>query len=362
MIYLDNASAAIPDKETAVFFAEALQKYGVNQESAHKEGYLLRREISRAGETLSEAVTGSSDWQVIWCSSATEAFHVFSHCIGKGEKKILSSKLEHPALSAALKRISKNVQLLVPDSRNGQFKLQATLHCCDIAACHLVQSETGIIQDSEKLFSATPEALHLLDAVQAAGKISIPCKNADIITISGNKFGAPGSAALLLSPCFKGAEKFLSAAEKMRHQEYLSGRVLPAAILTCAFAAKKAVQQMAVNHNRTVQLNRLLRDGAQQLKLSATIPEEHASPYILHLTARGYQGGVLVRLLSEEGILISSGSACASETRDPSPALTALGYKRDDAYAGLRISFGFQSTENDVKILLSSLEKVLKKY
>ena len=148
----------------------------------------------------------------------------------------------------------------------------------------------------------------------------------------------------------------------MRHQEYLSGRVLPAAILTCAFAAKKAVMQMKANYNRMIQLNRLLREGAQQLKLSATIPEEYATPYIFHLTARGYQGGVLVRLLSEEGVLVSSGSACASETREPSPALTALGYKRDDAYAGLRISLGFQSTENDVKILLSSLETVLKKY
>ena len=361
MIYLDNASAALPDKETAAFFADALQKYGANQESAHKEGYLLRKEISDAGRTLSEVLTGSPDRRVIWCSSATEAFFIFSHCIEKGEKKILSSKLEHPALSAALKRISKNVQLLIPDSRNGQFKLPES-PCCDIAACHLVQSETGIIQDSEKLFSATPGAIHFLDAVQAAGKIPIPCKNADIIAISGNKFGAPGSAALLISPRFQGADKFIAAAEKMRHQEYLLSRVLPAAILTCAFAAKKAAQQMRENFNRTTQLNRLLREGAQKLNLFATIPEEYATPYILHLTARGYQGGVLVRLLSEEGILISSGSACASETRDPSPALTALGYNRNDAYAGLRISLGFQSTENDVKILLSSLEKVLKKY
>ena len=85
MIYLDNASAALPDKETAAFFAEALQKYGANQEAAHKEGYLLRKEISGAGKTLSEAVTGVPDWQVIWCSSATEAFHIFSHCIEKKE-------------------------------------------------------------------------------------------------------------------------------------------------------------------------------------------------------------------------------------------------------------------------------------
>ena len=70
----------------------------------------------------------------------------------------------------------------------------------------------------------------------------------------------------------------------------------------------------------------------------------------------------VLSILTEVRELREKLAAMCVETRDPSPALTALGYNRNDAYAGLRISLGFQSTENDVKILLSSLEKVLKKY
>jgi cysteine desulfurase len=361
MIYLDNASAALPDKETAAFFAEALQKYGANQESAHKEGYLLRKEISDAGRTLSEVLTGSPDRRVIWCSSATEAFHIFSHCCGCEEKKILTSKMEHPALSAALRRISADIRYLSPDRKTGQLSLEDACSC-NIAAFHLIQSETGIIQDAEKLFASTPGAIHFLDAVQGACKMKIPRKNADIIAVSGNKFGAPGCGALLLSPDFPETDKFLDKAEKMRHKEYLIGRVPPAAILTCTFAAKRAAAQMQQHQSRIAGLNSLLRRECAELGFIPTIQEEYSSSCILHLLAPGFQGGVLVRMLSEEGVLLSSGSACASETREPSPALTALGYSKKEAYSGLRISLDFSTDENDVKILLSSLEKVLKKY
>ena len=361
MIYLDNASAALPDNETAAFFAEALQKFGANQEAAHKAGYQLRQEISRAGRELSQVVTDSPDWQVIWCSSATEAFHIFSHCCGSDKKQILTSRLEHPALSAALSRISPDKNFLSPDKKTGQLYFE-NLQSCDIAAFHLIQSETGIVQDTEKLFASTPGAIHFLDAVQGACKITAPCRHADIIAVSGNKFGAPGSGALLLSPHFPEADKFVQRAEKMRHKEYLIGRVPPAAILTCAFAAKRASEQMKQHQSRITDLNELLRRECAKLDFIPTIRKEFSSPYILHLLAPGFQGGVLVRMLSEEGVLLSSGSACASETKEPSPALTALGYSKKEAYSGLRISLDFSTTENDVKFLLSSLEKVLKKY
>ena len=363
MIYLDNAASVLPDRETADFFRDALIKYGANQEAAHKAGYQLRKEISLAGERLSRALTGSADYSVIWCGSATEAFHIFSHCSGSG-RKVISSALEHPALSAALNRcaVSGELHLLRPDSTTGQLKPPAGPIACDIAAFHLVQSETGIIQDTEKLFSHFPDAVHFLDAVQGAGKLNIPCRQAHVIAVSGNKFGVPGIAALLIAPHWKGAEKFCQNAEKMRSEEYLVGRVQPSAVLTCAFAAGRFSFQIDDSREKITRLNQFLRKACPALGLVPTIPEEYASPYILHLTAKGCQGGVLVRMLSEEGILLSSGSACASETREPSKALTALGFSRQDAYAGLRISFDRSSTEEDVKILLSSLEKVLKKY
>ena len=74
------------------------------------------------------------------------------------------------------------------------------------------------------------------------------------------------------------------------------------------------------------------------------------------------QGAVLVRMLSELGVMTSSGSACAAESPDPSPALLALGYRRNDAYSGLRLSFGGSPAPDTPDFLLAALEKVLQNY
>ena len=363
MIYLDNAAAALTDRETAGYFARMLVECGANQEAGHKEGRRLRQLISDAELRLSRALMDSpypgetGDFRVLWCGSGTEALNIFSTCIDPG--KAVTSQLEHPALAAALKRTARSLHMLGCDRKTG--KLVPERGDWDIAAFHLIQSETGIVQDPEELFSATPGAVRFLDAVQAAGKMPLP-RCADILAVSGNKFGAPGCAALLVNPQWDGAEAFCARAEKMRHEAYLAGRMLPAAILACAAVAEKRRARMADCLRRTAELNGELRTGCLRLGLKPTIPAENVSPFILHLLAPGYQGAVLVRMLSEEGVIIASGSACASETKTPSPALTALGYGRDEAFSGLRISFGFDSSGEDVKNLLSSLEKVLKKY
>ena len=93
-----------------------------------------------------------------------------------------------------------------------------------------------------------------------------------------------------------------------------------------------------------------------------TVPAEAASPFILHLTLPGVQSGVVVRMLSEEDVMVAAGSACASETRTPSAALTALGFSRELAYSGLRISFGFDTSPEDVKKMAEALKTVLKNY
>lgn len=357
MIYLDNAAAAPTDRETADYFSRMLTECGANQEAGHKEGRRLRQLIADAELRLSRSLMEDGEFRVLWCGSGTEALNIFSTCITPGNA--VTSRLEHPALTAALKRTARSIRFLDCDRRTG--KLIPEAGDWDIAAFHLVQSETGAMQDPADLFSHTPRAVRFLDAVQAAGKTPLP-RCVDILAVSGNKFGAPGCAALLVNSRWDGAEAFCVRAEKMRHEAYLAGRMIPAALLTCAAAAEKRRAGMAETLRRTAELNKRLRSESLKLGLKPTIPAEHASPFILHLLAPGYQGAVLVRMLAEEGVIISSGSACASETKTPSPALTALGYGREEAFSGLRISFGFDTSEEDVKKLLSSLEKVLKKY
>ena len=93
-----------------------------------------------------------------------------------------------------------------------------------------------------------------------------------------------------------------------------------------------------------------------------TIPEEAASPYILHAMFPGVESGVLVRMLSEAGVMVAAGSACSSETGEPSAALRALGFRGRDVWSGLRVSLSPESTADDAKKFVEALRNVLKNW
>ena len=107
-----------------------------------------------------------------------------------------------------------------------------------------------------------------------------------------------------------------------------------ALLLTLAFAATRRRAAREATLRRISELNAAARELLAGLPLPGgarsfcTVPAEAASPFILHLTLPGVQSGVVVRMLSEEDVMVAAGSACASETRTPSAALTALGFAR----------------------------------
>ena len=176
------------------------------------------------------------------------------------------------------------------------------------------------------------------------------------------KFGAPGGAALLVDPAWHGAEPLLRFAHDYRHRDYRMGRVSFATAATLGFTAELRAERLAADLKRTAALNRALREGMLRLGVEPTVPEETASPYILHLSFRREPGAVIVRMLSEAGILAASGSACAAESPDPSAALLAIGRSREAAYRGVRLSFGFDTAAADADFLLATMEKVLKNF
>ena len=142
----------------------------------------------------------------------------------------------------------------------------------------------------------------------------------------------------------------------------------PPVLLTLAFAAKLRRSTLETTCRRISELNHFLREALCRLELPGgghpvcTIPEEAASPYILHLTLPGLQSAVVVRMLAEAGVMTAAGSACSAESREPSTALRAIGFRPADAYSGLRIGLGSDSTAEEAKKLVEALGTVLKNY
>jgi cysteine desulfurase len=359
MLYLDNAAAAMPEPETLELARRLWSEDFANQESGHALGFELRHKLGAAAESLSHTFRGRGGGRVVWGNSCTELFQLLAASPLVAGREVVSSVLEHPALSAALKREARKVTLL-RSGRNGQLIPEPRTGVA-LVALHQVQSELGAVQDLAALYAAFPGAVRFADAAQAAGKLAFP--DADIVAVSGAKLGVPGGgAALLLSPDWEGAGKFADFAAAFRSRDHRISRVHPVLPQLLAFAAERRAAAAETARSAAEKFNLLVRSRLAGSRLRPTLEVAAASPFILHLSAPGMQGAVLMRMLSEAGVMVSAGSACAAESRDPSPALLALGYSRSDAYGGLRISVGWRIEAGSADILCAALEKVLQNY
>lgn len=367
MVYLDHAAAARPPREVLDFLRTALEEEFANQEAAHRLGYEARKKLDEAAERLAGALFGSrgGEFAVVWGANGTGLFNLIADSPLVAGRRGVSSNLEHPALAANLRRTAAELALLragrdgalIPETVPAQF-----------AAFHLVQSELGVLQRPGELFASFPGAVRILDAIQAAGRLPLPGAEADLFVISGHKFGAPGGAAILIDKRAPGAKAFLDFARRYRQSEYRAGRPEVPALLAMTFAAELRCREMDRSLERIRALNGFLRREIPGIELPGggrcfcTIPEEAASPYILHVMLPGVESGVVVRMLSEAGVMVAAGSACSSETGEPSPALRALGFRGRDAWSGLRVSFCPESTADDGKKFVEALRNVLKNW
>ena len=269
---------------------------------------------------------------------------------------MVTTKFEHPSVDFALKRAGAVCTRLKAD-RTGRV-LFSEVPDAEAVFVHHVQSELGCIQDVDRLFACYPGAVKITDTIQSAAKLPLPV-SADILTVSGSKFGIPGIAALLVRKEFAGEIETLVKKER---EEYLSARISIPHFLAMTKVASKMAENMEQNLAHARLLQRVCRECAANANLECTIPQENSSPWICHISLKDADGAVVVRLLGNEGICAGAGTACSAETGNPSAALLALGRSRKAAFGGLRISFAPSTTEDNVKKLFEVLEKTLKNY
>jgi len=374
-VYFDNAASCQPDPKILGHYYAYASRFYANQEAAHSLAYNLRTQIELAAGQLSQALCGQKT-DIHWGHSGTDIFSLFSEFKGFQNGNIVTTPIEHPAMTAALKRSGSEIREV--KITGGRVDLEHLARMLDektvLTSIHHVQSETGVIQNlaaiRKVLDKHAPQSVFMSDTIQSAGKIKIPWNEAklDIISVSGHKIGAPACGALLLNNSNAKIKAFCEYLTLCRKEYYTAGRPEPAAILALAQCLVQQQTKQTENLAGINKINSFLRQKLPKLKLFndkkiiLTIPEENASPYILHFIVPGYQSGVLVRMLSEESVYFSAGSACLSESDKPSAALTAMGFNKEDAYAGIRLSFCLQNTLKHAEIFIRKFQKALLNY
>jgi cysteine desulfurase len=204
-------------------------------------------------------------------------------------------------------------------------------------------------------------ALFHTDAVQAVGKVPVDVRQLDVdfLTISAHKmYGPKGVGALVVTkgvpfcPLIRGGHQ-----EKGRR----AGTENTLGIIGFGKAVEMRMLEMAAEEQRLRGLRDRLRDG-----IEATIPDVHfighpidCLPNTLNVAFDGAEGESILLYLDLEGIAVSTGSACASGSLEPSHVLLATGLPMECAHGSIRISLGRENTADEIDSVLDTLPHVI---
>lgn len=358
MIYLDNNASTPLDPEVIEEICSALRFYG-NPSSSHKTGKHARSLIEKARKKVADLVNASED-EIVFTSGGTESNNqaILGTAFLRGKGHIITSVIEHPSVINPCRFLQEKGFSVsyVGVKRDGTINLEelkgAIREDTILITIMHANNETGIIQPIEEIGLIAREkgiTLHT-DAAQTVGKIPIDIKNlnVDLLTIVSHKFYGPKGIGALYIKKGIGIQPILFGAGHERGlrpgTENLPGiaGIGKACELAKEYVKKRASYLKGLTETFYKELKNLIPDvslnGDPELRL----------PNTLNLCLKGIQSTDLVNILSDS-VAISTGSACHSGVKRPSPVLLAMGLTEEEALSSIRISPGKDNTEEEVK-------------
>ncbi len=394
MIYLDHAATTPLDpavlKKMMPFFSARF----ANPASVHTPGQAALKAVDDARYRIASLLETAGS-EIVFCSGSTEANNLALHGVieasGCRQPHIITTAVEHSSVLEPLAYLASRgakVTYLPVDQRGcitPDSLLAAITPETVLVSIALANSETGVIQPLKKIgrllrkhndrvqaawLNTSPRkrgvqprrVLFHSDATQAPNLLD--CRPGqyllDLLSLSGHKMYGPKGIGLLfirqgvtLSPLLRGG-----------HQErnIRSGTVNVPGVIGLAAALERAVLKRPA---LTLQLSRLRDRLASQIMQhipSAVINTDSSISLASHLNVSfpGLDGEALLSALDEEGIAVSTGSACASGDVSVSPVLRAMGRSEATARAALRFSLGRATSAADITAVMVALRRLTK--
>ena len=362
-----NSTTALKTEVLETMLPFMVSQHG-NPTSRHVFGRNARDAIEQARVQVAAAVNARPN-QVIFTSSGTEAnnFAVNGIASGLNHAQILYSNVEHPCVSRPA---------LAMQSRGWQARGIGVDANCNIDMHHLhnllgaptnlvsvmlANNETGAIQDLLAIsdLSRQHKALLHTDAVQGLGKINVDfaALGVNAMTLSSHKIGGPLGAGALIVDKRIDIQPLLHGGGQERGLR--SGTENLAAIVGFGAACELATQNLDAFVKHTLTLRDFLEMGLLKLKaiLFGTVANRITNTSFFAFNH--IEGETLVTALDKQGFAVASGSACSSDSTEPSHVLLAMGVESDLARGAVRVSFGMSNTLDQVKQFLIVLEQEL---
>jgi len=369
-VYFDHAATTPVDRDVL----EAMLPYFTEEYGNPSELHALGREGRRAVDAARAAVAvalNASPGEIVFTSGGTEADNLaLTGCLERFEPgHLIVSAVEHPAVMETAKALARRGWDLdlVPVDRDGLLDHEAYERAfrpdTRLVSVMLANNVVGTIQPIADLARIARDrgAVFHTDAVQAAGAVPVDVKalGVDLLSLSGHKlYGPKGVGALYVRRGTRLAPLVHGGGHERRLR---SGTENVPAIVGLGAALTRAVEHMPGDGARVTALRERLVAGVLD-----AVPETrllgHPSrrlPGNAAFAVRYVEGESMLLQLDREGIMVSSGSACASGSGEPSHVLLALGLPPEEAHGSIRVTLGRENTEREVDRFLQVFSPIV---
>jgi len=370
--YLDNAATTRVRREVLEAMLPTFTEHYGNPSSLHAHGLQAARLLRESRERAAAAL-GCSPSELIFTSGGTEADNLglrgVAHALGRRGRHILSSAVEHPAVLETCRELRDRhgfeLTELAPDAA-GRYRpedfIEALRPDTILLALMHVQNETGVrhpVEEIARLAKTKNELLVVhVDGVQGAGKLPLNLSETDIdlYAVSGHKIEGPkGVGALVV----RGRARLIpELAGGGQERGLRSGTENVPGIVGLARALELAVEEQDGRRARYAPLMERLRTELVGLGAELNSPEDGV-PWILSASFPGLPAEVMLHALEARGVLVSSGSACASNKRKASYVLAAMKRGSERASTALRFSLGAESNESTITAAVAATRAAL---
>jgi len=361
-IYLDNAATTKPHPAVVEAVTRALVTDYGNPSSLHGKGVAAERLLTSARDAVARTL-GVDLEAIVFTSGGTEANNLAIHgtLAHTRGRHVVTTTVEHSSVGTPLQTLAERGWSVtaLPVDRSGRVSLSeletALRPDTALVSVMAVNNELGTIQPIDDVGRVVRQhnanggrAVFHVDAVQAWGKIPLHpvAWGVDLMSLSAHKIHGPKGVGVLyvrrgvqLAPRQVGGEQEGGVRPGTENAPGIAGLGAAAQLLSAGAEANLKVRELSDR----------LRSGIESLSDARINSDRNASvPHILSATFRGVRGEMLLHRLSQDGVLVSTGSACHSQSVTPSHVLLAIGLSDTDAKSTIRFSLSRFTTASEI--------------
>jgi len=375
MIYLDNAATTQMSETARNAYQRAAEKFYANSNSLHDPGSDARNVLEASRKSIAKLISGSERGLYFTGSGSEASFLSITSLVRANQAKgrhILTSPVEHSSVTNTCKWLQQQGFEITKigidkDGLIDTDELKKAIRPDTIlASFQHVNSEIGTRQNLQLLSEICHEHNILLhsDCVQSFGKVNIDVQKfgPDSLTISSHKIHGPkGIGAAWIHPHVEW-KPFIAGAT--HEKGFRPGTVDVPASVSFAAASDEMVtgipgQSQKFKNQRQLFLDRLM-EGTEEM-IEVIDPGHHSLPNIIGLRTCQMEGQYAMLECSQQGLAISTGTACQVNEQKPSPVMLALGYSEQDSRQLVRLSLSKYTTDTELCNAADILNKIVKK-